>query len=304
MGLTMSDGKVLNPEGLEINATFHCNMRCISCSHLAPMYRRTNADPATLSETLTVLANGYHASFVKILGGEPLLHPDLLGVIDAVRTSGVSDTIQVCTNGTLLDRADDALWEAVDALEVSAYPSRTPTEESMLRYKELAAQHDVRLTANYYENFRHAYSEEGTTSLPLVQEIFDTCKLAHVWMAHTVHEGWFYRCPQSMVLPDKLESDAWPAHTDAIRIEDTPDFAQRLMDFLQGSDPLRACQNCLGSVGKLHPHTEAPRATWRQLEPTEDLIDREYLEEVRQDIGSDDGCVQPAWSAALGIPGG
>ena len=105
MILRAEHGRVINPEGLEVNATLHCNMRCTSCSHLAPLFRRANVDPVALHDSLAVLAGHYHASYAKILGGEPLLHPDLLGVIEAVRASKVSDSVLVCTNGTLLDRA-------------------------------------------------------------------------------------------------------------------------------------------------------------------------------------------------------
>ena len=38
--LELRDGKVRNPEGLEVDATLHCNMRCVSCSHLSPVFRR------------------------------------------------------------------------------------------------------------------------------------------------------------------------------------------------------------------------------------------------------------------------
>jgi organic radical activating enzyme len=300
MKLQVEDGRVVNPEGLEVNATFHCNMRCTSCSHLAPLYRRANVDPAALHDTLAVLAKSYHASYAKILGGEPLLHPDLLGVIEAVRSSKVADTVLVCTNGTLLDRAPAEFWAAVDAVEVSVYPSRTLTHEDILGFKAVAQDHGADLMVNYYGHFRVAYSEQGTDSAALVREIFDTCKLAHVWLSHTLHDGWLYRCPQSIVLPEQLVQAWWDRTVDGIEIEDSPAFPGRLVEFLNRASPLRACQSCLGSVGRLHPHAEVPRRAWRQTQRTEDLIDREYLMLSKDDITIDDGCVEPSCPVLTG----
>ncbi|HEX6969469.1 MAG TPA: radical SAM protein [Micromonosporaceae bacterium] len=293
MALRVEDGRVVNPEGLEVNATHHCNMRCISCSHLAPLYRRSNVDPAALYDSLVTLADSYHASYVKILGGEPLLHPDLLGVIEAVRSSKISDSVLVCTNGTLLDRAPAAFWRSVDAVEISVYPSRELTENQLNAFRDTARAHGVDLIANRYRHFRVAYSEQGTDSESLIQDIFDTCKLAHFWLSHTVFDGWLYRCPQSVFLPEQLVADGWDRTVDGIRIEKGPRFRERLIEFLTRTTPLRACRNCLGSVGRLHPHAEVPRQEWRQPLPTEDVLDREFLALAKADISVDDGCEEP-----------
>jgi organic radical activating enzyme len=292
-GVRMENGKVINPEGLEVNATLQCNLRCTSCSHLSPLFGRENVDPAELHDTLAVLATAYHASFAKILGGEPLLHPDLTGVLEAVRASEVADTILVCTNGTRLDHAPDAFWAAVDAVEVSVYPSHPLSHADIRRFQERARRHGVDLLVNYYGHFRVAYSEQGTDRAPMIQEIFDTCKLAHVWHAHTVYRGWLYRCPQSIFLPRQVDRITWSHEADGIEISASPLLPTRLMTFLSGRSPLRACRYCLGSVGMAHPHTEAPRGDWRQPRPTEEVIDHEYLELARRDITIDDGCVDP-----------
>jgi hypothetical protein len=304
MGIRIEDGRVVNPEGLEVNATLQCNMRCQSCSHLAPLFRRENVDPVALRDTLTVLARYYHASYVKVLGGEPLMHPDLPGVLAAVRASAVSDTVLVCTNGTLLHRAPEAFWDAVDAVEVSVYPSRPLDADDIDRFRTTAANHGVSLEVNYYGHFRVAYSEHGTESPALVRDIFDTCKLAHLWLSHTVYDGWLFRCPQSVFLPKQLHETSWDNRVDGVRIDDDPEFPDRLVELLTRTSPLRACQHCLGSVGQLHPHQELARTQWRQDEPTERVIDHSYLELSKKDISVDDGCVDPTCPLPTGQPAG
>ncbi|MEU5272472.1 hypothetical protein AB0G77_28825 [Streptomyces hygroscopicus] len=300
MTVRLADGKVHNPEGIEVNASLQCNMRCQSCAHLSPLFRRENADPAEVHDTLSVLSRSYHASYAKIMGGEPLLHPDIVGLIEAVRATGVSDTILVATNGTLLHRVPDSFWQAVDSLEISVYPSRTIAPESIERYRGLARDHEVSLLVNYYGHFRAVYSETGTDCAGLVQDVFDTCKLAHFWNSHTVYDGWLYRCPQSVFMPRQLRTGGWDPRVDGIEIGDGPEFLDRLHRFLTADRPLRACRNCLGSVGKLHPHRERARASWQVTRRLEELVDYPFLEICKDDITADDGCVEKSLSAPVG----
>lgn len=293
MSVQVVDGKVINPEGVEVNAVLNCNMRCQSCSHLAPLFRREMVDADRTYDMLSTLSRCYHASYTKILGGEPLLHPGILDVIAAVRASKVSDTVLVCTNGTLLPRAPTAFWQAVDQVEVSVYPSRAPAAEQIARFRDLARTHGVDLTVNYYDHFRIAYSEVGTTSKDLVRDIFATCKLAHLWLSHTAHDGWLYLCPQSVFLPRQLDQQRWDSTEDGVRITDSPDLLDDLVSLCARTTPLRACGHCLGSVGRLHPHSEPRRPAWRQNSPTEDVLDRDYLASSKVDITLDDGCVRP-----------
>lgn len=286
------DGKVFNPEGIEINAALHCNMSCKSCAHLSPLFRKKNVDPVMMVRDLEILSHSYHASYVKIMGGEPLLNPNLLELIKAVASTGIADEILLTTNATLLHKAPEELWDVIDSLELSLYPSRLPDKERLESFKSKAALHKVKLLINYYDNFRFSYSAERNEDISLVQDVYDTCKMAHFWHSHTVIDGWFFRCPQSVFIPQQDEAGGWNSEVDGLRISGEPGFAESLYKFLTRPQPLKACESCLGSVGKLHSHQELRRADWRPLGKYEDLISHEFLEDCRKDITADDSCVR------------
>ncbi len=291
-GYDVHDGRIVSPKGIELNVALHCNLSCRACTHLSPAFKRCVTEPADVARDLAALATAYRPAFVKLLGGEPLLHPDLPAVIDAVRDSGITDWVLVCTNGLLLDRAGDDFWSRVDDVEVSAYPGREPSPEVLERAAEKAKAHDVRLQVYHHSHFREAYAEIGTTDRRLVAQVFRTCKSAHVWRCHTVHEGHFYRCPQSAFLPailgppDELLADAVPLHPPA-------GLFDRLLSALTSTEPLTACRRCLGTAGRLFVHEQVPRRQWRapQERTTEELLDPEYLERLLLDPDADDGCV-------------
>jgi hypothetical protein len=241
---------------------------------LSPALPKHFVDPGDLSSDLTTLARSYHSNVLKILGGEPLLHPDLLGVMTAARDSRVADTIEIWTNGLLLPRMDDRVWEVADSVRISLYPGRSLKQHQLDACVDIARRHNVPLRYKRYEAFQESYSEQGTDDLELVNRIYATCNSAHRWRCQTVAGGWFYKCAQSYMIPRGMELGPEATHRNGIQIEDSPEFRGRLLSYLTSSEPLPACRNCLGSAGRYIEHQQVRRGEFRaaQDRPTEDLI--------------------------------
>lgn len=213
------------------------------------------------------------------MGGEPLLHPNLIEIIDAVRKTGISERIQVVSNGHLLAKTTDVFWEKIDEIYISVYPEKKVDLKNLEEIEQKARLHNVVLEYFYFDNFRESYSELGTNDTELVQRIYTTCKIAHTWHSHTIAEGYFYKCPQSLFLPRVIDNDIIKSDTNRIKIVDSTQFAQDLLAYLNATQALKSCYHCLGSVGKLFAHAQVPRSQWRSLQQysTEELIDQEYL---------------------------
>src|ERR1700722_2740755 len=105
------DGVIQAPQ-LELNVVEHCNLSCRSCSHLSPVMPKRRIETGSLEHDLTVLGRYYHATWLKLVGGEPLLHPNVADLADEIRRSGVADGIYLTTNGVLLPRMGPEFWRA------------------------------------------------------------------------------------------------------------------------------------------------------------------------------------------------
>jgi organic radical activating enzyme len=276
------DGRILNRR-CEINVAEHCNLSCRGCSHLSPVNSKSFVDPHVVARDLNALSRSYHAKVVRLLGGEPLLHPDLPAVIDVVRRSGVCDSIMVVTNGLLLPRMTAEFWSMIDSVEVSMYPGRSLSPEAQECCVDTARCNGVAIRFRACGEFQESYSETGTDDEDLVRRIFTTCNVAHRWRCHNVIDGWFFRCPQSHYIPKVLQDDPTARHADGILIEDTPSFGRRLLAYLQSPQPPLACANCLGTAGRYEPHEQIRRAKFRdrQLAPTEYLVHPRLVGPVR-----------------------
>jgi hypothetical protein len=277
-------GFIVPPSHMEVIVADHCNINCRSCNHGSPAMARWLADPDVVRRDLTVLAKVYRPRMVKVLGGEPLLHPRLADVIDAARSTGISKYFLLTTNGLLLPAMSDAVWKLVDEIEVSCYPGAEPPALTIDRAREKAKVYGKKLTVVRYETFRDTITTIGTEDRALVEQIYSTCKIANVWGCHGVREGLFFKCPQSVYIA-RLTGRQFDA--DFMRLEDAPDLQARLLAFINSTVPLESCTYCLGTVGKQNAHTQLKGAAFTAdlRRPTEDLVDYEWMKrsQLRQD---------------------
>jgi organic radical activating enzyme len=269
----LTGGRIFN-RSCEVNIAEHCNLRCRSCAHLSPVLPKHFVDPDALSADLTALARNYHVTLLRLLGGEPLLHPNLLDIMRAVRESQVTERIEVTTNGLLLPRLERRFWEEVDEVRISLYPGRSLTQDKLEACIDLARRHNVIIRYRRYQTFQEAYSEQGTDDPSLVKRIYATCNTAHRWRCHTVANGWFFKCPQSYMIPKGMAQGAEATYRNGIQIDESPEFRGRLLSYLTSPEPLPSCRNCLGSAGTYLEHQQVRRDEFRsaQCRPTEELV--------------------------------
>jgi hypothetical protein len=189
-----------------------------------------------------------------------------------------------------MDRMDDKVLELIDAMEISVFAGVPRIDEMLSLAREKTRCSNVKLSVNEYDMFRATFTSIGTDDQELVGKIYDSCKIAHVWGAHSVREGYLYRCPQSIYIRELVRNENG-FEADRIPIEDSKGFQTRLLDFVNASDPLASCTYCVGTVGRQQPHKLIQRDQWKldTEQPSESLIDYDWLERslIKQD-GFDD----------------
>lgn len=96
---------------LSIPLVHHCVNACAACSTFSPV-----CDPYCMSKD-QIKKDVYNfkriarAKQIELVGGEPLLNPDFLEIVDIVRESKISPRIIVVTNGQLLHKMPREFWE-------------------------------------------------------------------------------------------------------------------------------------------------------------------------------------------------
>ena len=118
---------------------FHCNLNCKGCVTFSPLCNKEvyydteqfEKDILRVKELIPFIRT------IQIMGGEPTLNPNLDKIITAVRKSYPYGTIRITTNGTLLDRLNEAVWEAIVdnkiVINISCYPAVYDKMEKIIK---------------------------------------------------------------------------------------------------------------------------------------------------------------------------
>lgn len=267
---------IVPPTVLEITVADHCNLTCRQCNHASPVMTKWVADPGEVARDLAILAKVYRPGLLKFIGGEPLLHPDLAGLIDAALGSGICDQVEVVTNGTLLSRMPESVWSRIDKLQISYYPAAGDYRHELAAAAVQARAHGVEMTVVGWTHFRETFSVIRNDDMALVERIYRACHLANVWGIHSLYRGRIYKCPQSIYVP-RL---AGHLGQEGMAIRDAPGFQAELLAFLNSAEPLESCRNCVGTSGKAFPHAVLPRGEWRAdlARPIAAMVDTGELE--------------------------
>lgn len=246
----------LEVKSLEVPVTQHCNLRCAACDHGSPLLGKSFLDLERFAQDLSVLKWAMRTDEFRLVGGEPLQHPQLLSIIEVIRRSAIAKQIVLVTNGTLLHKADLALWREIDRLWLSIYPG-VSLPLPLQKIEDLCREYNVRFDPRPTNKFRVVLMNNPIDDIDLVRSNYRECKSAHVWKCYTVLNGYFYKCSKSSVMRERLVRLGilhQDNPVDGVDLRSRWRLKSRLRAYLESQEPLASCRACLGSSGPLIPH--------------------------------------------------
>src|SRR6201992_4334994 len=182
---------------LETDITTACQLSCVACNHLVPLYRHhgvLRSDPEQISADLNHLSTFLHADKWGALGGEPLLHPQLPSILTIVRDSNICDEIEVWTNGLLLPRMSPDFWSSpFDTIILSVYDGKH-TDESIDSISSLCLTHNKSLTIKDERTWHNLRTnlEPSPTDPDATKPKYDWCFFRS--FSRVANRGYFFTC--------------------------------------------------------------------------------------------------------------
>lgn len=241
----------MTTRSLEVHVTDHCNLTCADCCSLSPFLAPWFMPADQLARDLAVAKTVLRPTWFKLVGGEPLLHPGLLELLDVARASGVAEIVSVTTNGVLLPRMDEGFWRRVDHVTLSVYPRPKIALEQI---RETASRFGVPLNVKVQDQF-----EELTLAAPRADDaetarIFEVCWLRD--RCHMIRDGRFYLCtrPPHFAAFDARKGLRLAGDDEGVALSPRPSLAEELAAYLNRDIPIASCERCLGGTGARHPH--------------------------------------------------
>ncbi|MCL1993242.1 MAG: radical SAM protein, partial [Spirochaetes bacterium] len=130
----------------ETDIVGHCNLNCNCCAHFSPLVKEYFVKPETFEKDFARLSQlaGRDNENIDIMGGEPLLHPQLLKILEIARKY-FDGPVNIVTNGLLLEKMDGSFWDACRKNKIRVKVTSYPIKLDRQKIKRLAREHSVKL---------------------------------------------------------------------------------------------------------------------------------------------------------------
>ena len=184
-------GSTSNLSYLEFHLTDHCNLNCKACGHFAPIAEKTFADLEEYKRDMKQLQKLFSTiKTIVLMGGEPLLHPQLEAFLFATRSFFPKANLKIITNGILLPQMSESFWNSCKAcsvdIDITVYPPVKPKESSLI---QLVKGKGLRVFTHTITLFHAFYNKKGDTN---PNKAFKQCHKR--WNNPMLREGKIYVC--------------------------------------------------------------------------------------------------------------
>ena len=232
----------------------HCNLNCVGCGHFSPLAKEYYLPLDSFKrdcEQLSKLTGGV-IERMEIMGGEPLLHPQLIEFM-AIARANFRGEINICTNGILVDKQPATFFEACSrygvSIAITLYPISldwNKIESLVEKYKvgliKVGTKHHERRL--WYKNHRDLSGKQN------IQDNFSICR----WGNNCIflENGRLATCV--MPFKTKYYNDYYHKNTFIVPDSDSIDIynaanIDEILDFL--SKPITCCRYCMPNDDEL-----------------------------------------------------
>lgn len=162
----------------EVHLCDHCNLNCMGCDHFSPLAPKHFTDLSVFKSDMERLSElfGDRVLRIHLLGGEPLLAPNVSKYLEIARTAFPNKNatiIDVLTNGLLLEKQDDAFWDACKRFDIRIRITKYPVNFDYEKAMETAQNRGV--FCDYYNDVSNG--EKGLFKIALSKnKKNDPCK--------------------------------------------------------------------------------------------------------------------------------
>lgn len=253
---------------LELMVIRGCNLSCQGCTTFSDLRHAGYMDWSKTRDHLLAWTQRLNIESVGVMGGEPLMHPDIVSWLLGVRELLPNSQIRFVTNGLLLHKH----WHVFELLhrlgntvfKISVHKDTPELQDSIQRIFEFCdwepvEEHGIRRWKNTQSNtrfqlaqpkqflktFRNSYHDmEPHNSVPA--EAFEICVQQRCPM---LWQGRLFKCGTLALTPDMLSRQNWPNREQWKNFIDNglgPDCSDKeLGDFVNNfGKPHSLCRQC------------------------------------------------------------
>ena len=152
--LGLPDKKVRKLIRFEVHLAEHCNLNCVGCSHFSPLAKASFVNIDSFRRDFMRMGElfSHKCDWIHLMGGEPLLNPDIIELMKIARENFIEGDIQIVTNGILLVQQSEEFWHACHdnniQIQITHYPIKLDIDK-------------IRLLAEKFGVFLQYFAQDG-----------------------------------------------------------------------------------------------------------------------------------------------
>ena len=230
----------------EVNFADHCNLNCQCCNHFSPLAEQKFIDKHQYEKDLIQIKTifGTKIGSLMLLGGEPLLNPEIVDLLDITRKYLPQTTLYLFTNGLLFPNMKKEFWDACKRNDISVKVTEYPIKFDYTKWFDFGLKNGIDIVST-----ENPEKIKSTYRLPLkvdggLDAYKNYSKCYHANQCVVLREGRLYTCPIAAWV-DYLNSyfgTSFPEKdVNSIDIYEQKN-AHTVMDYLK--NPIKMCEYC------------------------------------------------------------
>jgi len=181
---------------LEMHLTDHCNLNCMGCGHFSPIADKWFADISRHDKDMQRLCTLFsNIKTLRLMGGEPLLHPQVEHFFSITRQYFPKTDIKLVTNGILLKQMPESFWKSCIknniVIEWTVYP---PLANNINYIKSYIQSKGVSFNVSKCTNFHSNMNPLGNSD---PKKSFQFCRSQY--FCPFLREGKIYSCGRQVL---------------------------------------------------------------------------------------------------------
>jgi MoaA/NifB/PqqE/SkfB family radical SAM enzyme len=130
---------------LDVHLVEHCNLNCKGCDNYSCIAQEKFHSAEALDRDFCRIAALFKGKIeaILLLGGEPLLHPDICKILESAGKHFAGENITLVTNGILLSKQVPAFWQACRQNGIKISVTKYPIRIDHAAIEQLARQYGV-----------------------------------------------------------------------------------------------------------------------------------------------------------------
>ena len=229
---------------LEAKINEHCNYKCVACFSYGNIAKKEfypieqfNRDLKRVGELFDFIPH------FSLIGGEPLLNPDICDYMSIARRYLPASNIHLITNGVLLSAMDENFFKCASENKVKIHISKYSEKRDEARLSAAVSLLEKKNIDYFIQRIPFFHISKQLEQNPYKTQLtFDICRKSMECI--NLYKGMIYHCarPFSLKHYDEHFGTSYAKVNDGIPLHDPETSAESILLFL--SVPGATCQYC------------------------------------------------------------